>query len=260
MLIQRTGGAAQHVLGSNMRVRSGGGGAASTLLTGITEVWHLDESSAGVGAVTRAASIGANDLTDLNTTPSGTGKNNNGCDFERGNNEALNRASTTDIQLGNIDFTYALWVRPESANTMYMLSKGTSTASAANYAFLLFLNSTYKVTFTASNGITGVNHASTESAIEAQWNLVIIKHDATNDKIFIKINNGTIKEFAYAAGIADGSTLPFKVACAPATLGLVGGSPLDGVLDEIMFWKKVLTETEDAELWNGGTGKFYPFS
>src|SRR5262245_62023817 len=57
------------------------------LTDNIVAYWTLDEASG-----TRNDSVGSNHLTDVNSTPSGTGKINNGADFN-GSNQHLDGAN-----------------------------------------------------------------------------------------------------------------------------------------------------------------------
>ncbi len=234
--------------------------ATNTLLYGLTSYWALDESSAGAGAVTRNDSVGTNHLSDLNTTPSGTGKRNNGCDFESGSNEALDRADTATLRVTG-SFTWAIWFNPESTpgSAHYLLGKGIATASWASMAYRLYRDGSSVLTWQVGNGVTNAS-VTKSGATASAWHLVIIWHDAENDQIGIQLDNGTVSTVAWANGVVDLATFPQKIACAPGNLGNAGAT-FDGIEDEIGFWNgRVLTSAERTALWgSGGAGLFYPF-
>jgi hypothetical protein len=84
--------------------------SGSTLLDGLVSWWDLDETSG-----TRADAVGSNDLTDVNTVNSGTGKVGNASSHDRLNQEHL--LSTTFAPLHeSSDYAVSLWVKPIITN------------------------------------------------------------------------------------------------------------------------------------------------
>src|SRR6267378_4108573 len=106
-----------------------GGGAGSSLITGLAGYWKLDEVSNGSAPVTRVDSAGTNDLTDNNTTPSAAGKISNAINPLLANSEFLSHVSNATLQTGNIDFTLTAWVQiADNANNRSIISKGSIAA------------------------------------------------------------------------------------------------------------------------------------
>src|SRR3990167_7395409 len=79
--------------------------------TGLISWWSLDEASGQ-----RNDSHGSNHLTDNNTVLSAAGKVGNAADFEKSNSEFLSIADNPNLSTGDIDFTIAIWVKPETAS------------------------------------------------------------------------------------------------------------------------------------------------
>lgn len=241
---------------------SGGVAPPSTLLTGLVSYWKLDEPSDGSGAITRNDSVtaSANNLTDANTTASGTGKVGLGADFEAANNEYLVKTDTATLSVGNIDFTFALWCNFESApgsNTgRTLISK-----YVAQKEYLLLWENLSGNTFlkfvvspdgTATTVLTATAFGTPATAT---WYFIVAWHDATANKIYLQVNNGTIYEAAHTTGVFDGNSSFYLGSLDNA----VTTYRMDGLIDEVGFWKKVLTEAERTALYNGGSGATYPF-
>ena len=82
--------------------------------------------------------------------------------------------------------------------------------------------------------------------------MVIAWHDATADTVNISINNGSTVSAAYTFGSANGSSA-FELGRRTG-----GASYLNGALDEMGIWKRVLTAAERTRLYNNGAGVTYP--
>ena len=82
----------------------------SPFLSGLIAYWTLDEASG-----TRVDAHGNNDLSDNNTVTSTTGKVGDAAAFATANSEYLSRADNADLSVGNIDFTFDLWLNLSTA-------------------------------------------------------------------------------------------------------------------------------------------------
>jgi hypothetical protein len=70
----------------------------------------------------------------------------------------------------------------------------------------------------------------------------------------IQVNNGPVDSLPYSSGVAI-STSPFAIGATGNAIDL-----LDGAVDEVGFWKRVLTAQERTALYNSGLGLTYPFT
>ena len=86
------------------------------------------------------------------------------------------------------------------------------------------------------------------------WYFYVAWHDANANTINLSINNNTPATTAYSSGVHDGD--------APFFLGLneEGITYLNGRLDSVSIWKRLLTANEKTQLYNAGSGLDYPFS
>lgn len=217
---------------------------SSPLLTDLVAYWKLDEASG-----TRFDSVGSNDLTDNNTVGSATGRIGNAASFVAANIEYLSRASTADVQASG-NFTFAAWIKPASiGNRMGVVNKGTTGAE-----YILWIDTTGQIKFALSANFT--NRAETPSAISTtEWWLVVASYDGT-PRLWVRSESGTLltddgNATGHSIGAADYEVGHYEVAGTPY--------PFNGLIDEVGFWKRVLTPAERTTLWNGGSGITYPF-
>lgn len=232
-------------------VLAGAGGGPSSLLTSLVSYWKLDEESDGSGAVTRNDSVGANHLTDTNTTPSATGLISRAASFTAAQADQLSRADNASLSAGaGVSFEFAVWVRQ----------------SVAAYAIAFSKYSEYFLELYASGQVNfqGRNLANTASVVATlipgthaagAWHVFFCGYDADTDKVFVKMDNGTLTYSAstLGGGVLDGAAT-FRLN------GRAGADFMTGMLDEVGFWKgRILTPAERTTLFNGGSGITHPF-
>jgi len=218
------------------------------LTDNLISYWKLDETSG-----TRYDSKGSNDLTDNNSVLYGTGKIGNAADFEASNSEYLSHADSVSLSFGNEDFTVAGWVKLESTVYGAIASKWDSHLFDREY-MLWYDDLRFK--FGISSDGANQGHAVSDNLGDVAldtWYYVVGWHDATANKIYIQVNNGTVDETAWTTGCND-NTSPFKLGLFSTT------SFLDGLVDEVGIWGRVLTSDERTDLYNSGDGLAYPFT
>ena len=214
----------------------------------------MDETSDGSGPVTRVDSVTAtgNDLTDNNTCASAAGKIGNAASFITANSESLTRTSNASLQTGDIDFTIAGWAWLDSLtpNDEGIVEKW-DTAGQREYA-LVIETSRFRFYWSPDGTAISSREATTFGNLSiSTWYFFECFHDATANTINIRINNGTADSVADGGGLVAGTSI-FQI-------GRDGANFLAGRVDELGFWKRLLTTGERAALYNGGTGLTYPF-
>lgn len=219
------------------------------LIDNLVSYWKLDEASG-----TRYDSHGTNHLTDNNTVASATGKIGTAADFESTNTEYLSCADNASLSTGDIDFTYSCWINPESL-VIYpvIIRKGSDINDNVEYVLYYdTVNNALKFGVTWSGNYGEVSSGSSLST--ATWYFVVFHHDSVNNQLAISVNGGTLQTTSWSLGVDD-SAFPF-------CLGASVGQSLwwDGLIDEVGFWKRVLTSGERTQLYNGGSGLAYPFT
>ena len=228
-------------------------GPPSTLLNDLVAFWKLNETS---GA--RLDSVGANHLTDNNTVTSITGKVGNAAQFTAANLEYLSLADNADISTGDIDYTFAGWVFFNTTGTYNLIAKDVDTpASSRDYTFDWNGEGGGTNTFRWYINGGAVLVSSTLTATINTWYFFTIWHDATAEQLAIEINNnGTVNTASTSGFTLQESGAQFRLG-ARAYSGFEGY--LNGYMDAVGFWKRVLTSDERSELYNGGNGKEWPF-
>lgn len=232
--------------------KNAGGGGGSALLTNLISYWKMDEASGNA-----IDAHGANDLTETGgAIASTTGKILTCRDFESADSRYFTIPDNTDLSTGDIGFTMQAWVNLESAAGNYGIV-GKWNFPDREYV-LGYENGANRFFFGVSaNGsaFSSQRYASTFGAPSlATWYLIHAWHDPVADVIGVAVNAGTADTNAYSSGVFD-SAAAFGIGRTPDTYGY-----FDGLIDEVGFWKRVLTGSERTELYNGGAGLAYPFS
>ena len=219
-------------------------------LTDLVAWWELNEESG-----TRFDSHGSNDLTDNATVLFAAGKQGNAANFEYDASEYLSIADNADLSVGDIDFSFGFWIKFESwtAAHQYPIFKGLG--NTKQYGVVLN-NTTKRLQFQvwrSDGGLCFDVDATTFGGLSVDtWYFVFCYHDSTNNLGGISVNDGTI-DTTPTTGV------PFDAADA-FTLGSIfdgTSSYVDGLMDEVAFYKRLLTPAEKTWLYNSGAGRAY---
>jgi hypothetical protein len=226
-------------------------GVGRSLLTGLGGYWKQDEAS---GA--RADSLAVSNLTDNNTVASTAGKIGNAARFVAANLEYLSVADNASLSVNAAtSFTIACWVRHTTlAATQTIIAKWG--ASNAGEYLLLYNSALSRYQLLVGNG--AANNAVVANNLGAPttgvWYFIVAGYNAESSQLFFQANNGVTDRGTVSISIAD-TTQPFQIG-ARANLTAY----LDGDVDEVGFWRRVLTGAERTALFNAGLGWSYPFS
>lgn len=226
--------------------------SAPTLNTGLVSYWKLDESSGNA-----VDSVGINTLTNNNGVTYSAGKINNGANFASASSQFL---SITDASQSGLDITgdmsFACWLK--CSNTNQFVSKSLSTGNQNSWQARVTPTSSFEV-FTSADGST-VKTATFSTAVFTinTWHHVVITYTASAHSIEMFVDGssiGTVNNSANVASSLFDSSSDFRLG-----LGNPGGGEyLNGSMDEVGIWNKVLTSTEVTTLYNSGNGVQYNF-
>lgn len=222
--------------------------SATSLTESLVAYWKLEEASG-----TRNDAVGTNHLTDNNTVTQATGKVGNAAKFTVANSEFLSIADNTVVSTGDIDFTIAGWFYLDS-KTDYRGLLGKDNGVQQDYGIyydLAFDRLIFYVFDNASN-YAEVRASALGSPATGTWYFIVAWHDSVANTINIQINNGTVNSTSHSAGVKD-STAPFWI-------GRDGATYMDGRIDAVGFWKRILTTAEKTILYNQGDGLAHPFT
>ena len=217
----------------------------SPLLNALIAHWRLEEASG-----TRVDAHGGNDLGDLNAVSQAAGKLGNAAGFEAASEQSLGVGDNAALSMGNIDFTIAGWVRFDSLAGAGLLGKW----AGGSLEYLVLFDGTnvrFHVSNDATNNVSVVNSA---SILANTWYFFVAWHDAASDTINLSINNNAAASSAHTTGVHNGG--------ASLYLGRneEGATYLNGRLDSVSIWKRLLTAAERTQLYNSGNGLDYPFN
>lgn len=213
--------------------------------TSLISWWVLGETSG-----TRNDSHGTNHLTDNNTVTYTTGMYGNAALMTRANQESLSRSDNASLSTGNIDYTIGLWTNLTSGSlTQYFISKYGPTTQGEYYVRTTTANAVeFNIVNTSGSPVAVTSPAITVGA----WTFIVVWHDSVNNTINIQIDNGTVTSASHSAGSNDGNGA-FYI----GSISAAQNTTLNGAIDEVFFYKRVLTADEREWLYNSGSGRTY---
>lgn len=230
------------------------------LTTNLVSYWKFDEASTGVAPVTRVDSFSTNNLTDNNTTASAAGIINNGCNFQLINSEYLSIANGSQAGLNLTgDFSFSFWLKLATlpaATQMDIICKDNVNV-ARSYSFNLQSNNSQLVMFNGANqremDVTGIVSVG-DIGVFAHY--VVTWDSAGNTGVTYKNAVAQTVSFSGTATAAQSSAADFMVGARKSSG--TAQNFVNGVVDEVGVWSRVLTSAEVTQLYNGGSA--LPFS
>jgi hypothetical protein len=213
----------------------------STLLSGLISYWKFDEVSGNAADASGNGKI----LTNNNAATFAAGKINNGVDLERDNNQYLTR---TNDGYDSPSGTVSCWIKiEENPSTLWIMS---DSVNAGSQGFDFRITEDNRVHLSFGDGATSVL-GSTSLSLETFYMVTGTWTPAGKEVFVNSVSDGT--DTNPATLTEGGDSLE------------IGGTSInsnhyfDGVIDECGIWNRVLTQSEITNLYNGGTGRQYPF-
>lgn len=221
-----------------------------SFLDNLVAYWPLDEANGG----NALDAYGDNNLTKNGSPTSVTGLISGARGFS-GSSQYFYSSDNSQLSVGDIDFSFAVWVKLASkpANIMGIAGKGGGSGSANDNEWGLFWSdSADRFIFKAYDGVSssGTATANTFGApATGTWYFIVVEHDATANTVSIQVNDGTIDTASWSGGSWD-SALDFG-------LGIFAGTTRcwEGSIEGAGFWKRKLTTLERTDLYNSGAGR-----
>ena len=207
------------------------------------------EMEAGAGLILDSGPNGYT-LTNNNVVTSVAGKVGNAGNFVLASAQSLSRASEAALQIGDIDFTIAAWVKLTTKTTNQVI---VSKFGAITFEFQLIYNVGVDrfLMYVYKAGNVGVTANDIIVPATGTWYLLIGWHDATADTVNIQVNNTAPISSATGGALQAAGAGNFGI----GYRALAGNELyLNGLADQVMFWKRVLTSTERTALYNSGNG------
>ena len=225
---------------------------------GLQHYWNFDE----VEGTTAADSVGGNDGVASNARVIGeAGKKGNGADFTQGSDEIV---LNNNLILGS-NFTVSTWINIDNFTTAsgyyHVFSKNDINT---NNSFQLCMRDRLD----AENRIYPmfrIYNSSSQSAVpyfgwdsnEFSFNTWYMLTYTQSNGVGQFYLNGQARTMTNGTGIPTPSTTAGTIKIGSSTLTFSTSHPLDGLVDELGVWNRVLTAKEVEQLYNEGNGKFY---
>jgi hypothetical protein len=191
-------------------------------------------------------------LTDNNTVGTSAGKIGTAGVFVLANSESLSRADEALLSIGDIDWTEAVWVQLTSApagDGARMISSKIAGDPEEGGRVLFYHKFSGDERFKAvsAGGITiTANIFGTPSL--STWYYLQAQHDATNDLMRIRVNDGAWNETTTGGAPSTDDDGNFY-------LGRnASGQFLDGLVNQYAFWKALKSDADLNAIYNSGNG------
>lgn len=216
--------------------------------TNLIAWWQLEEASG-----TRNDSHSTNHLADNNAVTRAAGINSYGSFHVAASLQYLSIADNVALSWGDIDASVCGWVKfTTKTATMIMLGKWNAAVNHREYNIGYNFGAD-RFQFAVSNDGTTqkiVNADNLGSPSAGVWYFLYGYHDSVNNVVGISVNNGTANTAAHTTGVLD-SDSPFEIG------RISSGGYMDGVIDNVAVFKKLLTANELLTLYNGGVSLPY---
>lgn len=222
------------------------------LKNSLVDHWKLDETA----GTTRYGSHTNNvPLTDVNTVTRPVGIIDYAAAFQTGTGNYLHYTIpvTPDplFGTGDIPFTWGFAFYLENKANDYVFIEKRDSVKPSEYV-IGYDQSDDRMYFEVLNadGVTTYRVNSNSAPTLNTWTWLMCWHDPDTNKIYMQLDNGTITETAMTGG------------CFNNTDGdLVFGASLvrsvQGRLDSVSFWRRILGDVEQAKWYNDGNGLAY---
>ena len=196
---------------------------------------------------------GSNDGTITGATYTASGKINGAYDYDN-SSDYVTIGSLAHVSTG---ISYSFWINLDATTDEMIMWKGSTTVNEYVYVTGGYI----WYAFGAASGSNNTFKSTTTSLSTGTWYHIVIAGSgngtAGNYKIYV---NGTEQTINFTTA---GANRAFPAGSGTLYWGgnVAGsGSWVDGRIDEIGYWTKVLTQTEVTALYNSGNGLAYPFS
>lgn len=233
------------------------------LIDNIVSYWKLDESSGDA-----ADSAGSNTLTNTNTVTYAAGKINNAANFASASSQYFTIADASQTGLdGMADVSFSFWINfaslPTDGNYMIPLAKWNATGNQRSYEVVV-RNTSGQYTleiFYSDDGLGGAsaNVATANVSLSTStWYYFVITIAGSSETMTLYKDGSSL---TLASNSQNGntsiydSTSAFEVGRGTSDLGYVNGA-----IDELGIWDRVLSASEVTSLYNSGAGNQYPFT
>jgi len=204
---------------------------------------------------------GETQLVNHNNVTSVDGKVGKAAKFVRTEAQYLSTPDNPKLSMGDVDFTVAAWVYLESKEEMIFVSKGDSSKGHSNEYLLRYSPSQDVFEFTVGNGLTSSSAGSRNSSAPATgvWYYIVAWYQTNGtdpNTLSIQVNNGPIDTSTMPPSVTSYNS-PFEFTIGRFSNYHEGGGYMNGYIDEVSIWRRLLSPQERTDLYNNGLGNSY---
>ena len=220
--------------------------ALLALTDNLEAFWELDNVN---------DSHSSNTLTNNGTVTFVTGKVGNAADFVPASSQYLSRADNAALSAGDTDMTIQAWVKFDSFDSSpTIICKCDTGGFGGDLEYAIYTTDTGELRSRRYNGSTFNTITSSGNLSLSTWYHVVTTYDASANVHALIINDGTPITASYSPGSWDtGNSF---------TIGIDSTSQghwMDGLVDQVGIWRRVLSSSEITELYNSGNGRSYSY-
>lgn len=232
---------------------AGRGVIPSTLLNNLVSVYKAENNAND--------SLGTNNGSGIGGITSTTGKSGNAFNFN-GTTAYVDMGDVMDV--GTSSWTYSIWINANNVSSGLLFAKGRA-AGLSGRVWAGFNTGKLYFAFDKSNGLSIVIETTTTYSTNTWYNFTCVLDRSSNLKMYV---NGLLASYTSTHDTNDmtpyistnyNNNTPFRLGCFTQSDNVTAYAFYNGKLDEFNVWNRVLTPTEITELYNSGSGKFYPY-
>lgn len=218
--------------------------------------WPLDEASGNALDV-----AGTTPLTAINAPGTTTGKVVTARTFARASNRYFRSANVPALQVPNTDFSFSVWVFLQGASgmqTIFGKDQQNVAETMREYTLEHDLSGLPAVNQLRwyVRGLT--NPAKWTGITQNVWHHVVCVYEtATKAQRLYVDGAGPVTAFGTTAMTYTGNEFRVGTSYDAGPGRAFESNSLDGALDELSMWKRALSASEVAWLYNGGAGRSY---
>lgn len=223
---------------------------------GLVGYWTFDgQDITGTSTVLdRSSSHATGTMVNMATSSRVMGKHGQGIDFTTAGNVNITVQNSTPLQIAQ-KLTISAWVKQTSrnANGALIVQKRNETQADTDYNYGLWLDSTGRLFFQSYNTGSYQNMTGTSAVPLNTWVFVTVTVDETaGTKLRFYINGELDSTPAYIGTMPSGGSAPLQIGNYGRHLD--GSYQLNGTLDEVRIYNRVLSSDEIENLYNAGAG------
>lgn len=215
----------------------------------LTSYYKLDETSGIV-----IDELGVNNGTNNGATPNVSGLINTAYDFEAGDVDYISMGDVMDFNFLSDTFSASFWVKLESTvatNTFIAKQKNADPYDGYSLSY----DSSGRLVFEA-DATGSITIRKTTTLNTGEWYYLVFTYNGNGHASGVKMYINSTEQTGLT--IADDSLSSSTVTSEDFKIGARGAgniNPLDGIIDEVGIWDKVLSQSDITLYYNSGIGQ-----